>query len=188
MPSLDHWPKLSLSQLGPWARAVPRASPLSSNGSGLLRLSCLLACFLWTRGAGGGRAGCSAEGEDCFPPGWPQVRSDCITSASHARSVTFHAGAPTIGRTLRISVPSSIPNRRVILISSLSLAAFRPHVTDDSWYDISAAAVWLLLLHYQLFLHDLAVVIDVLNQPKSVGLNPPTGRITAPLIRGRENN
>lgn len=55
MPQLDHWPKLSPSQLGPWARAIPRASPLSSNGSGLLQLSCLLACFLWTREACGGR-------------------------------------------------------------------------------------------------------------------------------------
>lgn len=55
MPQLDHWPKRSLSQLRPCARAISWASLLSSNGSFLLQLSCLLACFLWRRGACRGR-------------------------------------------------------------------------------------------------------------------------------------
>lgn len=37
-------------------------------------------------------------------------------------------------------------------------------------------------------LHDLAVIVDVLNQPRNICLNPMTGCITALLIRGRENN
>lgn len=48
--------------------------------------------FAFFRQEGHTGAGCSAEGQEQFPSGWPQVYSDRITSVSHASSMTFHAG------------------------------------------------------------------------------------------------